>query len=236
MKVTQQFNCSQVDFDNAKSRDNISLTCKICNKIYYKNKKNILDKFKTRGTFPMFCSNACQGNFRTQSSTKEIKCTNCNKNFRKKDCDILKTKNNFCSHSCATTYNNKNKSHGTRRSKFEIQLEDHLLQEFSTLDFLFSNKKIIGSELDVYIPSLKLAFEIQGIFHYEPIFGQEKLDQIQKNDINKELTCNELGITLIKVDISKLKRCTENTVKPYNKIVISEINSRLPSYALMSPA
>ena len=84
MKVTQQFNCSQVDFDNAKSRDNISLTCKICNKIYYKNKKNILDKFKTRGTFPMFCSNACQGNFRTQSSTKEIKCTNCNKNFRKK--------------------------------------------------------------------------------------------------------------------------------------------------------
>ena len=92
MKVTQQFNCSQVDFDNAKSRDNISLTCKICNKIYYKNKKNILGKFKTRSTFPMFCSNACQGNFRTQSSTKEIKCTNCNKNFRKKTATFLKPK------------------------------------------------------------------------------------------------------------------------------------------------
>lgn len=236
MQITQQFNCSQIDFDAAKSRDDLSLTCLTCTTAYFKSKKNILNKFKTRGTYPMFCSNKCQGAFRTKTYTKLVVCTNCQTNFQKKDSDISKTKNNFCSRSCSVTFNNKNKSHGIRRSKFEIQLENCLLQEFPNLKFLFSNKKIIGSELDIYIPTLQLGFEIQGIFHYEPIFGQEKLNQIQKNDQNKEVACKELGITLIKLDISKLKRCTENTVKPYNEKVFDEIKSRLPSYALMSPA
>jgi len=37
----------------------------------------------------------------------------------------------------------------------------------------FNKKDAINSELDIYIPSLKLAFELNGIFHYEPIFGKE---------------------------------------------------------------
>ena len=36
----------------------------------------------------------------------------------------------------------------------------------------------INSELDVYVPSLNLAFELNGIFHYEPIYGEKKLNQI----------------------------------------------------------
>ena len=58
---------------------------------------------------------------------------------------------------------------------------------------LYSDKSAIESELDIYLPSLKLAIEIQGIFHYKPIFifGDLKLKQIQDNDLNKKLICFE---------------------------------------------
>ena len=90
----------------------------------------------------------------------------------------------------------------------------------------FCNKEVIGSELDIYIPSLKLAFEIQGIFHYEPIFGQEKLDQIQKNDLEKIQRCEELNIKLIHIDTRTQKRFTEKSSEKYLKEIFTEITKR----------
>ena len=55
-----------------------------------------------------FCSKLCKtNNFRKRI---DVNCTNCNKIFSKKINQIDKTKNNFCSCSCAATYNNKNKT------------------------------------------------------------------------------------------------------------------------------
>lgn len=70
---------------------------------------------------------------------------------------------------------------------------------------LYSDKSAIESELDIYIPSLKLAIEIQGIFHYKPIFGDLKLKQIQDNDLNKKLICFEKNIKLICINVSDQK-------------------------------
>ena len=100
---------------------------------------------------------------------------------------------------------------------------------FPNLEVLYSSKKIIGSELDIYIPSLKTAIEIQGIFHYEPIFGQEKLDQIQKNDLEKIQKCKELDIKLHHIDISKLTKCTEKNCEIYNQEVLNILESALSS-------
>lgn len=225
MKITQVFNCSQIEFDKAKSRDKISLTCEYCKEQYYKVKKNILNKFATRGTYPMFCSVICQGKDRTEIGCKKVICKECSKEVLKKNSEILKVKYSFCSQSCSASFNNKNKTHGTRRSKYEIQLQNLLTELYPNLEVNYSNKTVIGSELDIYIPSLKLAFEIQGIFHYEPIFGQEKLDQIQNNDKLKKEACVSEGIDLVLIDISKLKRCTVNTVIPYNTQVLNTINT-----------
>ena len=91
------------------------------------------------------------------------------------------TKNNFCSRSCSATFNNKNKTYGTRRSKLEVFLEKELIKLYPDLLFHFNRKDTINSELDIYIPSLKLAFELNGIFHYEPIYGDNKLSPLDKS-------------------------------------------------------
>ena len=78
--------------------------------------------------------------------------------------------------------------------------------------------------MDIYIPQLKLAFELNGVFHYEPIFGSEKLNQIQNNDGRKFQACLERGIELCIVDTSKLNYFKESNALPYLEIVQKIIN------------
>lgn len=56
-------------------------------------------------------------------------------------------------------------------------------------------------ELDIWVPTIKTAFEYQGEQHYhslENIFGASgKLDLSTLRDQRKIQRCNELGITLV---------------------------------------
>ena len=77
--------------------------------------------------------------------------------------------------------------------------------QYPNLEIHYNRKDAINSELDIYIPELELAFELNGIFHYEPIYGAEKLQQIQNNDDRKFQACLEKGISLCIIDTSSLK-------------------------------
>lgn len=133
-------------------------------------------------------------------------CKQCSKTFRKYNNQCLKRPNHFCSSSCAATYNNQHKAKGTRVSKLECWLHEQLPLLYPSLEFHFNQKDAINSELDIYIPSLKLAFELNGIFHYEVIYGPEKLAQIQNNDSRKIQACLERGIEICTVDVGWIKR------------------------------
>jgi hypothetical protein len=83
--------------------------------------------------------------------------------------------------------------------------------------------------LDIYLPSLKLAFELNGIFHYEPIYGTEKLNQIQNNDNKKFKLCYKNEISLCIIDVSQQKYFKAQTSKKYLNIITTIINQNLAS-------
>ena len=91
---------------------------------------------------------------------------------------------------------------------------------------VFNSKEIINSELDIYLPKLKLAFELNGIFHYESIYGQNKLDQIQNNDNRKFQACLEQGIEICIIDSSQQKYFKKETSQKYLDIITNIINNK----------
>lgn len=133
----------------------------------------------------------------------------------------------FCNMSCATLYNNTHKEYGYRRSKLEQWIEEQLIILYPNLEIHFNRKDAINSELDIYIPSLRLAFELNGIFHYEPIYSQEQFEKIQNNDQRKFKLCIEHNISLCIIDTSNQKQFKESTSKKYLDIITNIINNGL---------
>lgn len=196
--------------------------CTHCN-IVFERKRNL--KKYTDGRKP-FCSNKCIGYYKSKLGRTIVLCVNCNKEFSKKNKEIKKVKNHFCSQSCAAYYNNAHKIKGNRRSKLELYLEKQLTSLYPNLEIHFNRKDAINSELDIYIPSLKLAFELNGIFHYEPIYGEDTLSKIKNNDNRKFQACIENAITLCIIDTSNQKYFKESTSKKFLYIIIDIINRK----------
>jgi len=211
---------TQEQFNNAKSRDKLPCECYICKNTFYKIKYDIQKHLNSNNMHKIkFCSSKCT------ITKQEVNCIQCDKKFSKVLNQIKKTNNNFCSKSCAATYNNTHKTTGTRRSKLESYLEQQLTILYPNLLINFNKKDAINSELDIYIPSLKLAFELNGIYHYEPVHGQDKLTQTQNNDQRKFQACIEQGISLCIIDTSKQKYFKESTSQEFISIITGIINN-----------
>lgn len=208
------------ELKNYKSRENIPLKCSYCENTFFRTKHRIQDALKRPQIKMNCCSTKCDGKRKT---TKLIKCNckQCNKIIFKHSYSI--ENNTFCNSACAGIYNSTHKKHGTRRSKLEIWLESQLIILYPNLEIHFNKKDTINSELDIYIPSLKLAFELNGIFHYEPIYGIEKLEKIKNNDNRKFQACIEKQINLCIIDTSSFSYFKSEQAKKYLDIIINII-------------
>ena len=176
-----------------------------------------------------YCGKKCRLNARGFKQRQEVECKNCGKKFMKLFSELQKTPNSFCSRSCSGTYNNKHRTHGYRRSKLEAWLEDELIKLYPKEKILFNQKEAIGSELDIHFVDLDLAFELNGIFHYEPIFGDKKLKQTQENDKGKFQACIEKGINLCIIDTSKQKYFKPASSKEFLDIILKIVEERKSS-------
>lgn len=218
---------TQQEFDSAKSKDLLPLQCELCLKSFSKSKNYIHSHILNphANATGNHCSIQCSNS--SKKKYQSVSCLNCNLSFKKKEKEILKSPNHFCGSSCAASYNNRNKTHGYRRSKLEIWLEEQLTALYPDLQIDYNKKNTIGSELDIYISSLNLAIELNGIFHYEPIYGIKKLDQIQNNDISKSKACHDAKIDLCIIDTSSQSYVKPKTSQKYLNIVKNIIDRRI---------
>lgn len=213
------------ELKNYKSRDLVPLSCDGCNKPFFRAKKDVFRRLKLGGyeQTPRFCSNKCDSESRKNGNY--YPCNFCGKAVYRESSQL--ELHIFCNHSCAASYNNTHKTKGNRRSKLEKWLESELPKHFPHIKFLWNNKNTINSELDIYLPDLKLAFELNGIFHYEPIYGSEKLQSIQNNDQRKFQACLEQGIELVIIDSSQLKYFKPKNAQKYLDIITNVIKLKM---------
>jgi len=194
-----------------------STICEECGKKYKK------ETYDIKMTNHNLCSKKCTGVFQR----KRIK-TNCGCCFRPIEVNhrVLKYSKSgkaFCSQSCAATYNNKLRRK-SRRTKIEIKFYNLRVKEFPNLDILPNDKTMLdGLEVDVAIPSLKLAIEWNGVVHFKPIYGQTKLDKIQNKDAKKLKIAANKNINLI--TITDLVSNNKILIKAFNqcKNIISKL-------------
>ena len=208
-------------FNKSKRTNLIELKCDFCSKIFERKRANIIWRGKPSAF--QFCSPLCRKNNYLFHSRQELECEQCKKRFIKRRSQMKNCAHHFCSGRCSTTYSNTHKTTGTRRSKLEVWLEIKLTQLYPDLVIHFNRKDTINSELDIYIPSLKLAFELNGIFHYEPIYGTDKLLQTKNNDQRKFQACAEKGISLCIIDTSGQKYFKETTSQKFLDIIVKII-------------
>lgn len=121
----------------------------------------------------------------------------------------------------------KNKTYGNNRSKLEIFIEQKLKSRYDNINFIFNFKNQIGYELDIFIPNLNLAFELNVIFHYLPIFGEEKLKKVKYKDDVKKKMCLESNIDLYQIDTTEQDNFNENSSTKYLYFIIDKIEEKL---------
>jgi hypothetical protein len=218
---------TEKEFSEAKNSEKLPFLCQECNNTFFRSKSEVKRVIKYKQNSCVYCSQKCKS--KSEETSIVVKCGNCGKEKKVMPNIIRASKSGhiFCSKSCSVTYNNTHKTKGYRRSKLELYIEDQLIVKYPQLDIHFNRKDTIGSELDIYIPSLSLAFELNGVFHYEPIFGKTRFKQIAANDISKHKACLDAEIDLCVIDTSTLHYFKPANAQKYLDIVVSIINDRL---------
>ena len=110
----------------------------------------------------------------------------------------------------------RNERFGNMRSQFERWLEEQLPNEFPKICFVFGDGITIRFELDCHIPTLKLAFEINGVTHFEPIYGSERFKRTKQIDKLKRELCMKEGIQLFSIDVRDVKGSWNKNLTAHN--------------------
>ena len=221
------------EFKKAGYKDLLPLKCKHCNKTFYKAKRKIQCMKKSWlkiGHNGNYCSQKCHA-LHTGHRPVTTTCSNCGKQITIGYFKFNKHKYHFCSKQCLGIYTNKHFKHICRRSKLEKWIESQLDILYPDLQVLYNDRDTINAELDVYIPSLNIAFELNGIFHYEPIYGADNLKRVQTNDTRRFQACIERGIELCIIDSSGQKYFKEASSQKYLDIITNIINEKIKAPA-----
>lgn len=215
--------CIIVNIDELNSKcnkDQIECICNNCGIVQLRNVYNVRTAI-SRGYQKFLCKSCVK---LTKISTKVHKsCINCNKIFTVS----INSLQCFCCQSCSAAYNNTHKKYGIRRSKLEIWVEQELIKLYPNMDFHFNRKSLINSELDIYIPTIKTAFELNGIYHYKPIHSDHQFARIKDNDNKKVQACLALGVDIHIINTSSQRFFDISSSKLFLDEICNIINMKI---------
>jgi len=213
------------DFKTFKGKDLVPLNCCHCTQLYYKKQRICRNGIVYEDNKKNYCSKQCQTIDSITSVTGP--CKHCGELVTRYLAEYKKSKkhNIFCNHSCAAKYNNKHKTTGTRRSKIECYIDEQLKMLYPQLNIVTNSVSLMNFELDFYFPEVRFAVELNGIVHYEPIYGQDKFDRIQNNDKQKMIRCAELGIELMVINVAGQGKFTIQSSQKYLDIIKEQLDT-----------
>lgn len=143
-------------------------------------------------------------------------CMECGRSRERSDI----SKCNYC-HGLASvrslTYCRKHGMLPAGNSKPE-QMTYDVLKSITDLEIIRNTRKYIKSpisnsslELDIFIPDLMFAIEVDGPMHRMPCYGQKRLDAQILNDSIKDQQCAALGIYLLRINTDDIT--SENFIR-----------------------
>lgn len=129
-------------------------------------------------------------------------CLHCNRPFFALGSRSYTSGRKFCSKSCATTFNNTAGKTGPTKGygKNERLLCQLLQAAFPNTLIKPNDRQVVPPyEVDIHIPSLRVAIEWNGIGHYAPVFGALEFERCTRADVVKAALLLEKGYTLFVV-------------------------------------
>jgi len=85
-------------------------------------------------------------------------------------------------------------------------------------------------EIDMFVPELSVAIEIDGPSHFLPVWGQEALERTQKSDRQKSGLILSSGLILIRIKHTKglSEKCKRETLASL-KDELDKLKKKFPS-------
>jgi len=200
-------------------RKNTEVICQQCGKSFLKENYE-LTRFPNH-----FCSHRCFHDYDSETNTIITNCAFCGEIVKRYKNQVNKSisGNVYCSRNCSASFSNKERKR-VRRSKIEASFFEQLCQLFPNLNILPNDKQMLdGLEVDIAIPELKLAIEWNGIVHFKPIYGDNKLHKVRTKDARKIQLSNDKNINLIVIaDLDSSKSTLKKAIDEV-KIIIDDL-------------
>jgi len=112
-------------------------------------------------------------------------------------------------------------------SKMEHKIVEHLQANGNTVlhhDMALPNEKL---EVDIWVTNKDVIIEVDGIFHVEPVYGEEKLRKTQDADLRKNNLLIKNGFAVVRLIITK-KHISDNDYRIIQDKVLQLIESAKP--------